>query len=176
MQTLTVAPLSQRGFAPFGDLLVAESAAARYAINDDTAIRFHDLSRIDTASAGGQPLLSLFRAQPRELPLEVRMLERHPLGSQAFVPLDPAIRYLVVVAGEDLVPHAFLASHGQGINLRRGVWHHPLLALDRVSDFLVIDRGGKGDNCVVVDLSARWLISALPRQDPSPLPGSAHQA
>jgi ureidoglycolate lyase len=161
MRTLTVKPLTAAEFAPFGELIAAESAAARYAINEGSSIRFHDLARIDTDSAGGRPVLSLFRAQPRALPFAVRMLERHPLGSQAFIPLDPGSRYLVVVAADDLIPQAFLASHSQGINLHSGVWHHPLLALDRVSDFLVIDRGGPGENCEERRLQAGWMIASL---------------
>lgn len=160
-QKLSVAPLTREAFASFGDLIVAESAAARHAINEGTSIRFHDLARIDTDSNGGRPLLSLFRAQPRSLPLAVRMLERHPLGSQAFVPLDPASRYLVVVAGTDRIPKAFLACRSQGINLHRGVWHHPLLALDQVSDFLVIDRGGPGENCEECVLEQQWWFPDL---------------
>ncbi len=155
---LCVAQLTREAFAPFGDLIVAESAAARYAINEGSSIRYHDLARIDTGSEGGRPLLSLFRAQPHTLPFAVRMLERHPLGSQAFIPLDPASRYLVVVAGTDLIPQAFLALRSQGINLRRGVWHHPLLALDQVSDFLVIDRGGPGENCEERVLEREWWV------------------
>jgi ureidoglycolate lyase len=76
------------------------------------------------------------------------MLERHPLGSQAFVPLDPATRYVVVVSeSPEAMPRAFLARAGQGVNLARGTWHHPLIALDRRCDFLVLDRGGAGHNC-----------------------------
>lgn len=158
--TLAVEALSGAAFAPFGEVIEAASARRVYGINDGTAQRFHDLCRIDTASGGGRTLVSLFRAESRALPIRVTMLERHPLGSQAFVPLDPALRYLVVVAGSpDATPRAFLATHGQGINLQRGTWHHPLLALDRRSDFLVIDRGGDGDNCDEVTLPTAWLLS-----------------
>jgi len=156
---LPVEALTAAAFAPFGDVIEAGSAQRIYAINDGTTQRFHDLAAIDVGTDGGRPLLSLFRAQPRPLPIAIRMLERHPLGSQAFVPLDPRGRYLVVVAEDPTaMPRAFLASHGQGVNYRRGCWHHPLLALDEVSDFLVIDRGGPGDNCDEQTLAQAWRL------------------
>lgn len=146
--TLRIEPLSAAAFAPFGDVIESAGAKQIYTINEGTARRFHDLARIDTEAEGGRTIVSLFRAEPRALPFAVTMLERHPLGSQAFVPLDSAVRYLVVVSESPAdTPRAFLAANGQGINLRRGTWHHPLLALGRVSDFLVIDRGGPGHNC-----------------------------
>jgi ureidoglycolate lyase len=87
------------------------------------------------------------------------MLERHPRGSQAFVPLS-GTPYLVVVAEDPSQrPRAFLARGDQGVNFRKGVWHHPLLALERVSDFLVVDREGEDDNCDEVSLSEAWVIS-----------------
>ncbi|MCB1555602.1 MAG: ureidoglycolate lyase [Xanthomonadales bacterium] len=160
MPTLPLSPLDATTFAPFGQIIAPEHAAQRYPINDGTSERFHDLARVDTASAEGRTLLSIFRAEPRSLPFPVRMLERHPLGSQAFVPLDPSTRYLVVVAESAAdAPKAFLLEGGVGVNLARGVWHHPLLALDRVSDFLVIDRGGPGENCDEISLSETWTLT-----------------
>lgn len=161
MRPLRVEPLTRAAFAPFGDVIEADSANDRYNVNDGTATRFHDLARIDTALDNGQPVISIFRAQPRELPFDIHMLERHPLGSQAFVPLDPAASFVVVVAADPQTPpRAFLAHHGQGINYHRGTWHHPLIALDRVGDFLVIDRDGEGDNCDEVVLESSWRIEA----------------
>ncbi|MCY1176174.1 Ureidoglycolate lyase [compost metagenome] len=91
------------------------------------------------------------------------MMERHPLASQAFVPLSGRA-YLVVVAPAGPAPQVedlrvFLARGDQGVNYAPGVWHHPLLALDEVSDFLVIDRGGPGDNCDEVKLTPGGLIT-----------------
>ncbi len=160
MKKLPLRTLSREAFAAFGDVIEAASARDRFQINDGTAQRFHDLARIDTASEGGHPALSLFRAQPRELPFAIEMLERHPLGSQAFVPLRGA-RYIVVVAAHpEAEPQAFLVDAGQGVNYRPGVWHHPLIALDLISDFLVIDRAGPGKNCDEVALAQRWVIEA----------------
>jgi ureidoglycolate lyase len=158
---LRVEPLDAEAFAPFGDVIAAGNARTRYPINDGTTERFHDLARIDVDRAGGRPVLSLFRAQPRAFPIRIAMLERHPLGSQAFVPLDPTLRYLVVVAtAPDARPRAFLACNGQGVNYAPGTWHHPLLALDRESDFLVIDREGAGSNCDEAQLAMAWPIDS----------------
>lgn len=159
MPRLAIEPLTASAFAPFGDLITPESAAKRYPINQGSSMRYHDLARVDTDSEGGRTLVSIFRAEPRTLPFTVRMLERHPLGSQAFVPLDPATQYLVVVAeSEHTAPRAFLLKGGVGVNFARGVWHHPLIALDRTSDFLVIDRGGPGTNCDEIELDLTWTL------------------
>jgi ureidoglycolate lyase len=156
---LPVEALTRAAFAPYGEVIEADAGAATIAINEGSAQRFHALADVDTAHADGRAVISVVRAQPRALPCTVRMLERHPLGSQAFVPLDPAQRYLVVVAGAiDAVPRAFLATNGQGVNYRRGTWHHPLLALDRVGDFLVVDRAGPGPNCEEVQLAKAWVL------------------
>ncbi|MGN6805229.1 MAG: ureidoglycolate lyase [Trinickia sp.] len=149
MRELLIEPLTRAAFAPFGDVIELEGAR-QIPINLGTTMRYHDLAHIDVAEGGGRPLLNVFRGEPRALPFEVRMLERHPLGSQAFVPLTDA-PYLIVVAPQgELVPdsmRAFVSRGWQGVNYAKGVWHHPLIALDRVSDFVVIDRGGEGHNC-----------------------------
>ncbi|MBB5209211.1 ureidoglycolate lyase [Chiayiivirga flava] len=148
MQVLRVEPLTRTAFAPFGDVIAADDEAHHYPINEGTTERYHDLARVDVQADGGRALISIFRAQPRVLPFEVRMLERHPLGSQAFVPLS-AKPYLVVVAPAGALDpasvRAFSVADGRGVNLARGVWHHPLLAL-QACDFLVVDRGGAGNN------------------------------
>ena len=157
-RVLAVEPLTRSAFARFGDVIEPASAQKVYPINEGTATRYHDLARIDCGNAGGRAVLSLFRAQPRPLPFDVTMLERHPLGSQAFVP-QGAFPYLVVVGtGADHPPRAFLANNGQGVNFHAGTWHHPLLALGRESDFLVIDRAGPGDNCDELRLAETWRI------------------
>lgn len=155
---LVVEALTREAFAPFGDVIDAANAAKVYAINHGTTTRFHDLARIDASREGGRPILSLFRAQPRELPFAITMLERHPLGSQAFVPLSQRPYLVVVSENPDAPPRAFLARDGQGVNYHAGTWHHPLLALDEVSDFLVIDRGGPGENCDEVALPREFRI------------------
>jgi ureidoglycolate lyase len=156
-RTLPVEPLTRGAFAPFGEVIAADAAHTTVAVNDGTAQRFHALGRVD--GDGGTTVLSIFRAQPRTLPFEVRMLERHPHGSQAFVPLS-GTPYLVVVASDpSQPPRAFLARGDQGVNFRKGTWHHPLLALERQSDFLVVDREGDDDNCDEVALAEPWTIA-----------------
>ena len=150
VKRLAIEALTAERFAPFGDVIAADSASRHFPINGGTTERYHDLANLD-ASADGKLIVSIFRSQPRELPFAVTMLERHPLGSQAFMPLAQQ-PYLVVVAPAGEAPEpdalrAFLARPGQGVNYAPGVWHHPLLALNEISDFLVIDRSGPGNNC-----------------------------
>jgi ureidoglycolate lyase len=158
---LPVAALTRMAFAPYGDVIETEGANG-YPINDGTCLRFHDLARI-TVGADGWPLINIFRAQPVAWPLKIEKLERHPLGSQAFYPLERR-PYLVVVAApgdapDEIIPRAFLASGRQGVNYHPGVWHHPLLALDVESEFLVIDRGGPGQNCEEITLTTGYQIA-----------------
>lgn len=157
MTILKPEPLTRESFAPFGDVIETDGAH-HYPINEGTTERFHDLAAVDVAEGGGRPLINVFRGQPRELPLPIRMMERHPLGSQAFIPLGPNPWLAVVApAGDPPGPaelRAFLARPGQGVNYHRGIWHHPLIALEGVSDFLVIDRGGDGANCDELSLDS----------------------
>jgi ureidoglycolate lyase len=161
MPALRVEALTREAFAAFGDVLEPASAQTVYEINAGTAQRFHALARVDIAGDDGAAVISLFRAQPRQLPFTVAALERHPLGSQAFMPLGSA-PYLVVVASDPASPpRAFLAREGQGVNFHRGTWHHALLALERESDFLVVDRAGTAANCDEVTLAAPWTIASI---------------
>lgn len=154
---LKPAPLTAEAFAPFGDVIEAGSAREQRDINYGYTRRFHDLARLDVTGAGGTPLVSLFRSTPLARPIAVKVMERHPLSSQAFYPLSGR-RYMVVVAdrGDFKVENlrAFVAEASQGVNYRAGVWHHFSLALDETSDFLVIDRGGSEKNCDEVFLDA----------------------
>lgn len=154
--------LTREAFATFGDVISHEGASPSL-INCGTAKRFHDLANIDVGDAHGKPLLSLFRAQPCQLPVEITSVQRHPLGSQAFIPLSRH-PYLVVASPPGEFDEgrliAFFAAPGQGVNYAKGVWHHALLALDSVSDFIVIDRGGAGSNFEEVNLQRPLIISA----------------
>ena len=152
-RVLPIEPLGAEAFRPFGDVIEASDAARHFPINHGNAVRYHDLARVDVASNGGYPMLSIFSAKPCSLPLRLLLMERHPLGSQAFMPLS-ARPFLVVVAAAGPAPNAdqlrcFRTAPGQGVNYAPGTWHHPLLALQAPSDFLVVDRGGAaGDaNC-----------------------------
>ena len=148
---LKVKKLTARNFSPFGDVIEAKRAN-RIMINENTTERFHDLATVDISENDGFPLINIFRGQPRSKPIEIKMMERHPLGSQAFIPLQNN-PYLVVVApiNDEVTPsdiQAFIADGSQGVNYKRNLWHHPLLVLKENHEFLVVDRGGKGKNCV----------------------------
>jgi ureidoglycolate lyase len=158
-------PLTRSAFAPFGEVIELEGAR-HYTINDGYAERYHDLARLDVTEAGGRPLLNIFRARPRALPLRIRMVERHPLSSQAFLPLA-STPFLVVVAPPGRTPdasdvRAFATRGQQGINYARGVWHHPLIAFGRPADFLVIDRGGEEENCDEVQFDTVEILLEAP--------------
>jgi ureidoglycolate lyase len=149
MKTLKARPLTREAFAPFGDVIETDGAR-HYPINNGTTERFHDLASVDVGAGDGRPLISIFVGQPFVPPARIGMMERHPLGSQAFMPLDNR-PYLVAVAlsgpddrpGE---PAVFLATGEQGVNYAPNTWHHPLIALEAESRFLVVDRGGEGTN------------------------------
>lgn len=146
--SLCVAPVSRKAFAPFGDVVETDGAELRL-INQGSTERFHDLADIDVTDGGGRAIVSLFRGRPFAPPIGISMMERHPLGSQLFFPVG-AKSFLAVVAPDENgipgVPVAFLCPPGTGVNYAKNTWHHPLLSLETVSDFLVVDRDGPGDN------------------------------
>jgi ureidoglycolate lyase len=162
MRTLKIETLTREAFAEFGDVIELDGAR-HYPINLGTTERYHDLAKVDTAEEGGRTLINVFRGQPRTLPFEITMMERHPLGSQAFMPLQ--VRpYLIVVAPAGELDskrlRAFVTHGWQGINLARGVWHHPLIACQDVSDFIVVDRGGNGTNLDEQTLAVSYWLPA----------------
>lgn len=168
MQKLLIEPqpLTAESFAPFGDVIEVSDEANHFAINDGFTERYHDLAEVDTQQNGGRTGMSIFRSTPLERPIAIKMMERHPLASQAFMPLGQA-PYLVVVAPkgdfDSQKLQVFIAQSHQGVNYHRGTWHHYCLALNQVSDFLVVDRivdrAGDGENCDVVDLDGSLVIN-----------------
>ncbi len=157
---LHIEPLRAETFRPFGEVIEASDAAPHFPVNRGDAVRYDKLAGIEVLDVAGRPSISIFRARPHALPLRLTVLERHRLGSQAFMPLSPN-PYLVVVscAGPPPTPtqlRCFRAQPGQGVNFAPGTWHHPLLALEITADFLVVDRGGpeqQGD-CDEIELDA----------------------
>ncbi|WP_417721081.1 ureidoglycolate lyase [Salipiger sp.] len=139
-------PLEAAAFAPFGEVLETSGPPDRI-INQGLCGRFHDRAGLDFGD--GRAGISLFKAEPRTLPLTLEMVERHPEGSQAFLPMsfDP---FLVIAApdegGRPGRPRAFHTRPGQGVNLRRGTWHGVLTPLHAPGLFAVIDRIGEGPN------------------------------
>jgi ureidoglycolate lyase len=147
--TLAAQPLTQTAFASFGDV-IETAGHEHFAINQGMAERYHDLACVDVTADNGRAAISLVRARPETMPVRLRLVERHPLASQAFIPMGPQ-PFLVVVAPPGPVPtrealQAFISNGRQGINYRKDVWHHPMIALDAMTDFLVVDREGPGNN------------------------------
>ncbi len=163
-QILRLQPLTRQAFKPFGDVIETDGAHS-YKINNGTTTRFHDLAKVELLGAEPRPLISMFRGDAFHLPVHVTMLERHPVGSQAFFPLH-AGKWLVVVAedhgGKPGEPIAFLVEPGpgglRGVNYHHNVWHHPLITLDAPGDFLVVDRGGAGNNLEEYFYQTGWTI------------------
>jgi len=156
MRRLAPEPLTKTAFAPFGDVVEVDGAAP-IEINQGFARRFNSLADIDVTTDGGAVNISLFEARPRPLPIEIKLMERHPLGSQLFMPLQDR-PWLVVVCADPLDPagyRAFAATGRQGVNYGRNVWHHPLLILGDGERFMVVDRSGQ-DN-----LDEIWLDQPL---------------
>ena len=145
-RTIPIAALERAAFAPFGDVLDCSGDPDRI-INQGLCGRYHDRARLDFGD--GRAGVSLFRAEPRALPLRLEMVERHPEGSQTFVPmsLDP---FLVIVApdagGTPGVPLAFETAPGQAVSFHRGTWHGVLTPLHAPGLFAVVDRIGAGPN------------------------------
>ena len=146
MNKVTLAPLTASVFAPFGDVLDASGEPDKW-INQGLCGRHHDLAAVDFSD--GRAGISVFDAVPRALPYTLKMMERHPAGSQAFLPMTQH-PFIITVApdaqGRPDVPHAFLTAPGQGINLHRGVWHGVLTPLSAPGLFAVFDRIGAGEN------------------------------
>ncbi|MDB6177371.1 ureidoglycolate lyase [Paracoccus sp. Z330] len=139
-------PLTAPAFAPFGDVLDIGGDPDKI-INAGMCGRYHDRAQLDFS--GGRAGISLFEARPRTLPMLLDLVERHPMGSQAFLPMsmDP---FLVIVApdegGQPGMPLAFVTRPGQGINFHRGTWHGVLTPLAQPGLFAVVDRIGEGRN------------------------------
>lgn len=150
MLILKAEPLTSEAFAPFGDVIDARTSAS-FPINAGRTQRHHDLAKVETLGENARTLINIFVSQPVTLPLELTFLERHPQGSQAFMPLHQE-RFIVVVAppGEHINPddvRAFVTDGRQGVNYRAGTWHAIQSVLEHEGEFLVVDRGGDGDNC-----------------------------
>ena len=156
MQTIVIQPMTAAAFAPFGDLIDCSGAADKI-INQGLCGRFHDRAQMDFAD--GRAGISLFRAEPRHLPLSLEMVERHPEGSQAFIPMSEH-GFLVIVAPDDAGkpgrPLAFETAPGQAINFHRGTWHGVLTPLHAPGLFAVVDRIGDGGN-----LEEHWFETAF---------------
>ncbi|MBL8580787.1 MAG: ureidoglycolate lyase [Rhizobiaceae bacterium] len=147
-RTIIAEPLTRAAFEPFGEVLEVRGKL-HYPINGGKAERYHALAAAEVRGDNGAVLISIVRGKPYDLPLRLEMVERHPLGSQAFMPLARRPFLVVVCAdegGRPGRPQAFLAGPGQGVNYRCNQWHGVLTPIRRRQDFLVVDRGGDGVN------------------------------
>jgi ureidoglycolate lyase len=159
MRKIAIEPLTKPGFARFGEVIEL-AGAERIPINQGFAERVNGLAQIDVGAEGGSINVSIFTARARPEPIAVTLMERHPLGSQLFYPLQDR-PWLVLVCDD---PHdaasfrAFRASGRQGVNYRRSVWHHPLLVTSDDQRFIVIDRAGPGENLEEIHLGAGEVL------------------
>lgn len=147
-ERIVIEPLTAEAFQPFGDVLTVEGEPS-YLINQGLCGRYHDLAHLDFVGTDARAGISLFKAEPRSLPYTLDMMERHPFGSQAFLPMtaDP---FLIIVADDagarPARPRAFLSKPGQGVNYFRNTWHGVLTPLTGSGLFAVVDRIGSGGN------------------------------
>jgi ureidoglycolate lyase len=163
MSTIEVEPLTKAAFGNFGDV-VETDGAERIGINQGFAERVNGLGNIDVSADGGSVNISLFSARTRPRPIAVELMERHPLGSQLFFPLQNA-PWLVLVCENPLEGksyRAFQASGLQGVNYAKGVWHHPLLVLAEQERFIVVDRAGPGSNLEEVRIEPHHVLHLAP--------------
>ena len=165
-RALVMEPLTKAAFALFGTVIERDGAEIRM-INEGTTTRYHALSGVDVAAGGGTAILSIFAGTPRPFPIEISMMERHPIGSQAFMPLSDH-DWLVVVAptnGDDSAPdfnglRCFHARGDQGVSYAPHVWHHPLL-VRQPQDFLIADRAGPEGESDSANLQEHWEDSPV---------------
>lgn len=158
MRAIRPAPLTAAAFAPFGDVL--EAAGEFRLINEGLCHRHHDRARLDFHA--GRAGISIFDAVPRALPYDFDLVERHPEGSQAFLPMTQHPFLVIVAPDEGGVPgdpRAFLTAPGQGINLHRGTWHGVLTPLAAPGLFAVVDRIGDGPNLEEYRYPAPWRVA-----------------
>jgi ureidoglycolate lyase len=156
---IRIAPLTAEAFAPFGDVLDTAGEPDKM-INAGLCGRYHDRATLDFGS-DGRAGISVFDAEPRSLPYELTLLERHPEGSQAFLPLSGNPFFVIVApdeGGQPGRPLAFRTAPHQGINLHRGTWHGVLTPLAAPGLFAVVDRIGPGANLEEVFLDPGYLV------------------
>ncbi|WP_205518634.1 ureidoglycolate lyase [Pseudotabrizicola algicola] len=157
MPQIIAQPLTATAFAPFGDVL--EASGDFRLINAGLCQRHHDRAKLDFGP-DGRAGVSIFKAVPRSLPYAFDLIERHPDGSQAFVPMTADPFLVIVSQGPEATPLAFLTDGSQGINLHRGVWHGVLTPLHAPGLFAVVDRIGPTANLEEHRYSESWTVLA----------------
>ena len=156
MRSLVIKPkaINKENFKKFGDMITTDNVKP-LEINDGYAKRYDGIAYLDTKKDNGESIISIFSALKRSFPMKIDMMEKHPLGSQAFIPMKETT-FLAFVAPEGTIPdlnkaEAFIIPKGVGVNYNAGIWHFPLIATEDMN-FLVVDRKGSGDNLVIENL------------------------
>jgi ureidoglycolate lyase len=159
-KTFTPKAINKENFSKYGDLITTKDIEPLI-INDGYAKRFDNIAKLDTSSENGETTISIFSALKRTFPMKVHMMECHPLGSQAFIPMkETTFLCFVAPSGEkpDLEKiESFIISPGLGINYKPGTWHFPLISTEDMN-FLVVDRKGAGENLKIQKLETEDLI------------------
>jgi ureidoglycolate lyase len=153
-------PITKENFSNFGDMITTNDIKP-LEINNGYAKRFDGIANVDTSKDNGETIISIFSALKRSFPMKIDMMEKHPLGSQAFVPMKETT-FLVFVAPKGNKPdlnkiEAFIIPPGIGVNYNPGTWHFPLISTENMN-FLVIDRKGSGDNLVIENLDKEEIV------------------
>ena len=147
-------PITKENFAKYGDMISTKDIEP-LEINNGYAKRYDGIANLNTSNDNGETTISIFSALKRSFPMKVDMMEKHPLGSQAFIPMKETT-FLVFVAPKGEKPNldkveAFIIPAGIGVNYNPGIWHFPLISTEDMN-FLVVDRKGLGDNLVIENL------------------------
>jgi ureidoglycolate lyase len=158
--TINPKPITKENFSKFGDVITTEDIKP-IEINDGYAKRFDGIANLNTSKDNGETTICIFSALKRSFPMKIDMMEKHPLGSQAFVPMKET-NFLVFVAPKGDKPNlseaeAFIVPPGIGVNYNPGTWHFPLIATEDMN-FLVVDRKGSGDNLVIENLNKEEVV------------------
>ena len=159
-KTFTPKAINKENFSKYGDLITTKDIEPLI-INDGYAKRFDNIAKLDTSSENGETTISIFSALKRTFPMKVHMMECHPLGSQAFIPMKETT-FLCFVAPSGEKPdvekiESFIIPPGLGINYKPGTWHFPLISTEDMN-FLVVDRKGAGENLKIQKLEAEDLV------------------
>ena len=160
MRVIKPIKITKKRFSKFGDL-IDTSKRKPISINNGYAKRFHDLMKIDTFKKRGKPIVSIFKAKKRRFPMRIDMMEKHPLGSQAFIPMKETT-FLTFVAPAGDFPEinkiqSFIIPPKTGINYKPGIWHFPLISTED-TNFIVIDRKGSGENLIIHKFKEEKII------------------
>ena len=152
--------ITRKNFTEFGDLISSEGINP-IDINAGYAKRFDNLANIDTSKDGGKTIISIFSALKRTFPMKIDMMEKHPLGSQAFIPMKETT-FLSFVAPSGKSPNinkiqSFIIPPKTGINYKPGIWHFPLISTED-TNFLVIDRKGNDENLTIHKFEKEEII------------------